>query len=459
MTSTKPCHILVVAGSHSGVGKTTITLGVIAALRRRDQVVQPFKVGPDFIDPGHLTAACGRPARTLDTWMLSDEAVLNTFRRAAADADTCIIEGVMGLFDGRSAEEMRGSTAHTAKLLDAPVLLVVDASRTAASIAAVVKGYAELDPALRVAGVLCNRVAGARHYQQLQAAIRKYTRVQPVGWLPRDAEWQIPERHLGLVTQDDLVCAASGPNLEQLADTIEATIDVNLLLQLSQVNVPGKPSLPEAIHPCSKPVRIGVARDVAFCFYYQDNLDLLEAAGAEVVGFSPLNDACLPEMLDAVYLGGGYPELHADRLAANHSMMSNLRRFHRAGGLIYAECGGLMYCARELVDLDGRTFPMLDLLPARTVMQKRRAALGYVTWRATAETLLGGPGTEVRGHEYHYSRLEPLGPLHPAAMLKRDGEEPRADGFVEGSLLAGYAHLHFGSNPKAVDALVGQAAH
>jgi cobyrinic acid a,c-diamide synthase len=197
-----------------------------------------------------------------------------------------------------------------------------------------------------------------------------------------------------------------------------------------------------------------VARDAAFCFYYPDNLELLRAAGAEVVSFSPLDDERLPDHVDLVYLGGGYPELHAERLAANRAMLAGLRRYHAQGGAIYAECGGLMYCCRELVDGEGRAFPLLDLLPTRAVMQPRLAALGYVTWRADADTLLGPAGTEVRGHEFHYSRLEPLGELHAAARLRRDGEESKPDGFVNGRLLAGYAHLHFGSNPRAAEWMV-----
>jgi cobyrinic acid a,c-diamide synthase len=209
--------------------------------------------------------------------------------------------------------------------------------------------------------------------------------------------------------------------------------------------------------PPTVPCRVAVARDAAFCFYYQDNLDLLQAAGAEIVPFSPLADVELPAGVDLVYLGGGYPELHAERLAANTTMRDSLRAFQRQGGRLFAECGGLMYCCRELVDSDGRAFPMLDLLPARTVMQKRLAALGYVTWRAVGATPLGPPGTEIRGHVYHYSRLESLGPLQPLAELQRDGEEARPDGFVNDGLLAGYAHLHLASRPEAAAALLGSA--
>jgi cobyrinic acid a,c-diamide synthase len=449
---------LVVAGTHSGVGKTTVTLALMAALRRRGLIVQPFKAGPDFIDPGHHTAVCGRISRNLDTWMLSEETVGTLFARAAVGADICIIEGVMGLFDGRSAEDARGSTAHLARVLGAPVLLVVDAGGQAASVAAVVKGFAELDPDLKLAAVLCNLVASPRHFALLEAAVRRHTRVVPVGWLPRRPDWHIPERHLGLITHQDWSAQAAGFDPEQLATAFEATAQVDSLLKLAEADREGIPAPASCLLPSAfclpSSVRIAVARDAAFCFYYQDNLDLLEAAGAAIIPFSPLGDDKLPEGVDLGYLGGGYPELHAERLAANTSLRADLRAFHGRGGRIFAECGGLMYCCRELVDAEGRTYPMLDLLPARTVMQKRLAALGYMTWRATRPTLLGPAGTEVRGHVFHYSRLEPLGPLEPLAQLCREGEEARPDGFAHGGLLAGYAHLHFASRLEVVPHLL-----
>ena len=447
---TGPAYQLVIAGTHSGVGKTTIALALMAALRRRGHTVQPFKVGPDFIDPGHHTAVCGRLCRNLDTWMLAEETVRATFQRAAADADVAVVEGVMGLFDGRGPADRRGSTADVARLLDVPVVLVVDAAGMAGSVAAVIKGFAELDPAVRVAGVICNRVAGPGHYRYLEPAIRRHTSALPLGWLPARPEWVIPERHLGLVTAEDL--AAERSRWEHLGDALAQTVCLDTLLRLAARPEPGAPlpSVPMKRPPCK---RVAVARDAAFCFYYPENLEVLEAAGADVVPFSPLADAALPEGTDLVYLGGGYPELHAGRLAENTSMWAELRRFHRQGGLIYSECGGLMYVCRELVDGTGTAFPMLDLLPARTVMQPRRAALGYVTWQARRDTFLGPAGTEFRGHEFHYSRLEPLGALEPAAWLSREGQEPQPDGYISGGLLAGYAHLHFGSNPAAVQAL------
>ncbi len=456
---------LVIAGTHSGVGKTTVALALMAALRRRGLIVQPFKVGPDFIDPGHHTAVCGRISRNLDTWMLSEETVRATFARAAQGADISIIEGVMGLFDGRSADDPRGSTAHLAKLLDAPVLLVVDAEGMAASVAALVQGFASFDPALHLAGVVCNGVNGPRHYDYLEPPLRRHTQVEPLGWLPRRAEWRIPERHLGLVLRRELD-EASAAQWDTLAEAAERYLNLDHVLELCEArldNVHGmrnnvflsSPPWGRGVGREGVPRRVAIAQDAAFCFYYQDNLDLLEASGATLVPFSPIDDAQLPADPDLVYLGGGYPELHAERLAANGAMLDSLRNYHARGGAIYAECGGLMYCCRELADLQGRNYPLLDLLPARTVMQERLASLGYVTWSATSSTPLGPVGTELRGHEYHYSRLEPLGPLHAVAQLAREGEEPRPDGFVSGHLLAGYAHLHFGSNPSAAAALLG----
>lgn len=465
---------LVIAGTHSGVGKTTVALGLMAALRRRGLVVQPFKVGPDFIDPGHHTAVCGRAARNLDTWMLSEETVRATFARAADDADVAIIEGVMGLFDGAAPaplpeeaagpwREAAGSTADVARLLAAPVVLVVDASAMAGSVAAVVKGFADFAPEVRLAGVLCNRVAGPGHYDYLEAAIRRHTPVRPLGWLPRRHDWKVPERHLGLVTAGEFVSPA-----EPIAQCLAETVDLDALLNLASVELPradpktsgedracGGPPGPATTAPA---IRAAVARDAAFCFYYPENLELLEAAGAQIVPFSPLADETLPDDTSLLYLGGGYPEVHAARLAANESMRRSIRRFHEQGGTIYAECGGLMYAGRELLLQDGTPFPMLDLLPVRTRMQARLAALGYVHWRTTADTPLGPAGTTARGHEFHYSSREALAPLRHGVELRDTRGQTRPDGLISGNLLAGYAHLHFGSQPRLATELVRFAA-
>jgi len=449
-----PARRLVIAGTHSGVGKTTVALALMAALRRRGLVIQPFKVGPDFIDPGHHGAVCGRVSRNLDTWMVPEAAVRAAFARATADADIAIIEGVMGLFDGRGPDDGRGSTADVARLLEAPVVLVVDAAAVAGSVAAVVKGFSEFDPAVRVVGVVCNRVAGPRHYEHLEPAIRRHTGVVPLGWLPRRPEWTVPERHLGLTTAEDFPSGTS--RWETLGQLLAETVDVDRLVALASATaldqIVGSDSFPRPASSTRR--RVAVARDAAFCFYYPENLELLQAAGGDIVPFSPLADAVLPDGTDLLYLGGGYPELRAEALAANESMRRSIRRLHDDGGTIYAECGGLMYACRELVDGSGKVFPMLDLLPARTVMQPRLAALGYVTLRTTRPTPLGPAGTAARGHEFHYSRLDALGPLTFAAQLERGRGEARSDALVAGGLVAGYAHLHFGSNPALAATLL-----
>jgi cobyrinic acid a,c-diamide synthase len=443
---------LIIAGTHSGVGKTTIAIALMAALRRRGWSIQPFKVGPDYIDPGHHTAVCGRVSRNLDTWMLTEDCVATTFARASLDADIAIIEGVMGLFDGRGPDDGRGSTADVAKLLKAPVILVVDAAAVAGSIAAVIKGFQEFDPVVQVAGVVCNRVAGPGHYQSIEPVIRRHTKVTPLGWLPRKVDWEIPERHLGLVTADDL--ASVEGQWQRLGRSLEDTVDVERILAIA-----GAPPLAlktAALPPLPKTRRrVAVARDAAFCFYYPENLELLEAAGGEVIPFSPLTDSTLPRDINLLYLGGGYPELWAEALARNETLRRSIRAYHQQGGVIYAECGGLMYACRELVDVSGRAFPMLDLLPVRTIMQPRLVTLGYVTFRTTRPTPLGPAGMTARGHEFHYSRAEALEPVSYAAELDRGRGTPRQDGIISGNLLASYAHLHFGSNPAMAQRLLG----
>ncbi|MBX6316142.1 MAG: cobyrinate a,c-diamide synthase [Isosphaeraceae bacterium] len=447
-----PVPALIIAGTHSGCGKTTATLAILAALVRRGLRVQGFKVGPDFIDPGHHTALTGRPSRNLDTWLLDPPALAKTYRRGVQGADLAVIEGVMGLFDGRSALDEAGSTADLARRWGLPVILVVDACGLARSVAPLVRGFTTFDPAVRVAGVIANRVGGRRHFEDyLAPALRQSGAVEPIGYLVRDDAFTIPSRHLGLWTAEEFRPGSRW--LIRLAEAAEATLDLDRLLALARA-----PELPpERSRRTERPprrVRVALARDPAFCFYYEDNLDQLREAGADLIPFSPLDDAELPAGAELVYLGGGYPEVVADRLATNAAMRVAIRRFHAEGGTILAECGGMMACCRELRDLSGRAFSMWDLIPARVVMQARFAALGYVTVRTERPTPLGPAGTEIRGHEFHYSTLEPLAPLSYATHLIRPDRPPRPDGIQVGGLLAGYAHLHFGSNPDVARRLL-----
>jgi cobyrinic acid a,c-diamide synthase len=338
----------VVAAPASGAGKTTVVLALLAAARRRGLIVQPFKVGPDFIDPGHHTRLAGRAARTLDGWMLGADACRASFAAGMAGADAAVIEGMMGLFDGVAGDSDTGSTAEIARWLDVPVLLVVDAAAMARSAAAIVRGFRDFDPRLRVAGVVFNRVGGAAHLELLRRALASAGLPPCLGGLPYDAALTIPERHLGLFTAPETSVDAG-----VLADAAERHLDVDAILgldagEVSSIVVAGD-ELPAARSVAGDQVVIAVARDEAFSFYYVENLELLARAGARLVEFSPLRDAGVPAGACGVYLGGGYPEVHAARLAANRGFLAELRAYAAAGGLVYAECGGLMLLGDERV--------------------------------------------------------------------------------------------------------------
>ena len=437
---------IVLAGTRSGCGKTSVALGLMRALARRGLCVQPFKAGPDFIDPGLHTRAAGRPSPNLDTWMLPEDALRAGFARSARGADVVVVEGVMGLFDGRNGAGEAGSTAHLAKLLGLPVLLVVDAASQARSAAAVALGFARFDPDLRLAGVILNRVASPRHEAILREALASMPDAPLLGCLPKAEDLGLASRHLGLVTAED--SADLDARLEALADWVEQGLDIPALLaSLPDISLP----LPAPEPPPSLPrVRIGLARDRAFCFVYAENLRLLEAAGAEIVPFSPLSDAALPGSLDGLYLPGGYPELVAAELAANAPMLASVRAFCASNRPVWAECGGFMYLQRALVDANGAEHALCGVFPARAVMRPQRAALGYREARTLTPGPLGPAGTTLRGHEFHWSDFtpdEPLAPLYRARNSKGDSFD---SGVVHGSVTASYIHLHFGSNPEAV---------
>jgi len=435
---------LVIAGTHSGVGKTTFTLGLIHTLKRRGLTVQPFKVGPDFIDPGHHSRVAGRVSRNLDGWMLSKEANLEIFRRQARDADVAVVEGVMGLFDGFAGDTEDGSTAQMAKWLGLPVLLVVDARAMARSAAALVQGFAGFDPELPFLGVVMNRIGGPRHREHLEAALAQVPGVRCFGALPREADMAIPERHLGLTTTDDYPLHVN--YLDKLADLLEAHLDLDGLIgDMPAISLPKRaPVAPTAPH-----IRLGVARDRAFCFYYPENLELLAYCGADLVFFSPMDDSHLPPDLHGLYLGGGYPELFAPALACNAKMRRDVREAAAAGLPIYAECGGLMYLSQEIQTKDGQTFPMTGVLPLKVRMLPRLKTLGYQEVTLAADGLLGPAGTKARGHEFHYSEIvsggDNLARLY--RLTARRGGEEASEGFGIHNVLASYVHLHFASNP------------
>ena len=461
---------IVVAGTHSGAGKTSIALGLMGAFRRRGLRVQPFKVGPDFIDPGHHDRAAGHPSRNLDSWMLSPEVCRHLFQRAAADCDLAIVEGVMGLFDGSGATGA-GSTAELANLLGAPTILVVDGRGLSRSAAALVAGYAGFDRDLTLAGVIVNRVGSDRHGQIVAEALAAGP-VPSLGWLPRCDEFAIASRHLGL----HLAAEADGgaAHLAALAVAVETHLDLDHLLALAGSTVPRAPAAiaprldgvdtgsgAPRDQPAAPPVRIGIARDRAFCFYYRDSLDLLAAAGAELVPFSPLDDRALPPNLSGLYLGGGYPELHGPAIAHNCPMREAIAAVCHSDRPVYAECGGLMYLSQsiELRHPDGSTgdrIPGVGVLPFRTRME-RRPVLGYADAIAIDEGGWWPAGAHIRGHRFHYSRIvwddDPATCAIVYRTIDSRGTE-RTEGYRVGNTIASYLHLHFGSNPAFADQFV-----
>lgn len=447
---------LLISGTHSGCGKTSLTLGLLAALTRRGLACAPYKTGPDFIDPGLHALACGRTSHNLDSWMLSEAVNRQIFARYARGADVAVAEGAMGLFDGASGTSERGSAAHMAKMLGIPVLLVIDASGMARSAAAVAQGFARFDPSLALAGVVFNRVGGPGHREILSEAMMQ-AGIRVLGYLPKAPELSLPSRHLGLVTAQDMgQDLGQNPGqdlpawLARLADWVEAGTLLDALLE-ALPETPLDLSLqvqPDLKADSTQPVRLGLARDQAFCFVYAENLRLLEAAGAEIVPFSPLADAHLPDNLHGLYLPGGYPELHAQVLSQNASMLADIRAFALSGRPVYAECGGFMALMRSIVDAEGRSWPMAGVFPCTARMQARFSALGYREARFTADTPLGPQGTAARGHEFHYSSLE-AAPDVPAvySLAGRKGPLETPEGFLAGNTLGSYVHLHFASNP------------
>ena len=426
----------------------------MGALARRGHAVQPFKAGPDYIDPSYHQLACGIPSRNLDTWLLPHATALELYRKAAAARDISVIEGVMGLFDGHSSLDEEGSTAQLAKLLGAPVLLVADAAKVARSVAAEVLGYQRFDPALNLAGVILNGIAGPAHLQFCQPQIEATTGLPVLGYLPRRPEFEQPERHLGLIPTVEGTVARQW--YDALIAQVEETINLDRIAQIARQCAPPPPPAhpdpsqtpPQVYPPEPQPQRaiIALAQDKAFNFYYQDSLDLLQAWGAEIAPFSPLADNALPAGAGGVYLGGGFPEMFAAELSENRPMLESLRQAAAQGIPIYAECGGLMYLGRRLTGFDGVAHPMAGLIPAASAMSQSRLSLGYREVEARGHGPLLTAGQRIRGHEFHWSTLERT-PQETEAVYRVINQNGRPDGFRAGRVWATYVHVHLGSAP------------
>lgn len=475
-------HGIVTAGTHSGCGKTTVTLGLLAALKKKGLRVQSFKAGPDFIDSGLHRMITRRPSRNLDLWMCGEDYVRDCFKRNSEDADIAVVEGVMGLYDGTL------STAALASRLVLPVVLVVDAYGMAETAGALIQGIRDWGsgtgkttnpgtpfPNPSIAGVIFNRVASEKHYNRLCAGVRD-TKV--LGYLPRDLDFEIPHRHLGLTVAEENPIATE--NLDKLADAVLRCINIDMIIELSAETtalpfpLAGEEGLRMPKHRAQasrndNKIKIAVAYDRAFCFYYEDNLDLLRESGAEIMYFSPLSDAAVPEEADAVYIGGGYPELHAGELSRNIQMLAAVKKWADSGKTLYAECGGLMYLSKGIHDFEGNFFRMAGVFPFETSMKKGRSKLGYREVSLKEDCILGAKGEKLRGHEFHYSEIRDSAKArenggaegvteetltHAYSVRNGSGEELHSEGYRVRKTMASYIHLHFGSSPAIARAFI-----
>lgn len=462
----------IIAGTHSGCGKTTITLGILAALKKKGLNVQAFKAGPDFIDAGLHRLITNRPSRNLDLWMCGEGYVKDCFKNNSDSADISIVEGVMGLYDGEF------NTARLAHILGIPVILIVDAYGMAESAGAIVKGFANspIPPLAKggkggfISGVIFNRISSKRHYERVKNSVHD---VPVLGYLPRDLNFEIPHRHLGLTVAEE--SPISGENIERLADAVLEHVDIDTLMQKSKraERRCRTTALPycsaAALQNYSAKITIAIAYDKAFCFYYEDNLDLLREAGAEIVVFSPLSDSKIPNKADAIYIGGGYPELFAAELSANSAMRNEICKWAEGGKPLYAECGGLIYLSKGIHDFDENFFEMAGVFPFKTEMKKGGLHLGYREIQLKEDCILGKVGDMCRGHEFHYSsivrqcdgataallphyRTKTLNTVY--ALKNNSGEHLSDEGYRFKNTLASYAHIHFGSNPAIAENFV-----
>jgi cobyrinic acid a,c-diamide synthase len=442
---------LVIAGTASNVGKTTVMVGLVRALRARGLRVAVFKCGPDYLDPTYHVRAADAPCHNLDGWMMGREVVLSTFAHASQGADIALLEGVMGLFDGASPTSDEGSTAEIAKWLQAPVLLVCDAGGMARSIAALAKGFSTFDADLQISGLICNRLGSRGHLELL----RKATAGRPpvLGGLLKEAALAFADRHLGLRSADRVTVPEDV--FVSWGDRVSEWCDVEAIIALAQ-STPALPEIPtmERIVGEGASCRIGLAFDEAFHFYYDDNLRRLENLGAELVRFSPIHDAHLPDV-DGLYFGGGYPEVHAEELSRNLSMRKDVAAFAEAHGPIYGECGGLMYLSNGIRTLDGVLHPMVGLIPGEAEMRDRLQALGYVEVETQDATIFGPPGLRFRGHQFRYSDFRlPASVECTYNVRRRRGGEVFQEGYRQGNTLASYVHAHWASNPLLAQGFV-----
>lgn len=439
------CPRILIAGDRSSSGKTTIVAGLLSALRGRSLQVQPFKVAMDYIDPSYHTWITGRSCRNLDGYLMTEAAVKEIYAHAAENADIAVIEGVRGLYEGYDGD--LGSTAQIAKLLRTPVIFVVDARSITRSCAAIVKGYMDFDPQVEFKGVILNKVGSERHAQKAIKEIERYAGVEVVGVIRRNEEMHLAMRHLGLVPVLEGKTRHEGfpERVDKIRQIVEEGLNLDRIQEIAKEAEPLPEVEPDLYrqNALGQGLRIGVARDEAFNFYYRDNLELMELAGAKVVPFSPVHDAALPQV-DGIYIGGGYPELYARELSENAGMRRALEKAHERDLPIFAECGGLMYLARE-IEWDGACHEMIGLVPGKSRRGKVRV-VSYVHGALARDCALGKAGEAIMGHEFHHSEMLMDENVKYAIRLERGtGISGGWDGMCEGNMVASYTHIHSAS--------------
>nr|WP_314277728.1 cobyrinate a,c-diamide synthase [uncultured Peptostreptococcus sp.] len=447
---------IIIAGTGSGVGKTTISLGIMKTLVDRGKAVQSFKVGPDYIDPSYHEYVTSRSSRNLDSYMLDDEQVKYVYKEAAKTCDISIIEGVMGLYDGLGTDINKHSTSKLAKLLKAPVILVVDARAMGASVAAMVLGYKKLDKDVEIVGVIANNVRTKRHFDIVKESIEKYCSLEVLGYLPPLDEISLGSRQLGLIPS--LEMESLDKKIEKLGQLVEEYIDIDRIIELSEsetVNSNFQLSMfiedPDVLD-LARGKKMAVAYDKAFNFYYDSNLELLKNIGVKLEFFSPLKDTCLPEGVDLIYIGGGFPEVFASELEANRAMRKSIYEAYINDKPIYAECGGLMYLGDYLLDIDGNKYDMVGAIKGYSQMEKRLKRVGYCQATARLDNLIASKGQKICGHEFHYSSFH--SDLESVFDIEKIVDDQIIDrwegGYFSRNTLASYLHIHFYNNLSLV---------
>ncbi|MCH4889162.1 cobyrinate a,c-diamide synthase [Acidaminobacter sp. JC074] len=443
------------AGTSSDVGKTTVVLGIMRALRNRGLKVQGYKAGPDYIDTAFHTFATGVSSRNLDTWMLDENIIKGLMGKHSSQADIAIMEGVMGMYDGADVKSLVGSSAHLAKMTDTPVILVINGAGVAASAAAMVLGFKMFDPHVNVAGVIVNKVSGKGHYDLIKEAIEHHVGIPCVGYLTKNENISLKSRHLGLIPSVEV--DALDEKIDEVSKMIESTVDLDLLMKLA-TQAKDHPAIESTVK--DKILKIGLPLDNAFNFYYQDNLDLLEEMGCELIKFSPLEDEKLPLGLDGLYIGGGFPEVFSKDLSNNKSMITSIKDSIEAGLPTYAECGGLMYLTAYIENLDGQKFDMVGIFENGSKMTKRLQRFGYVEVVQNAPTPIGNKGLEFKAHEFHRSVVlespNDLGPIQKYDIKKQKKTDLLSwhCGYMKYNCLGAYPHIHFYSNKQVAKGFV-----